>query len=170
MEYSAGKIETNGVTVPILVNDQGEWRAEYDGRTLVYPTREKLEAAIKRLTKRAAVVIEMAAVRIEKTADGVRRVRATFTGIHGANGNALATLHFSDRRGDVKEQISFRYGSQAGLWFGGDVTDEEIAKFGHLIKVANEAKQAVDRMQGRLQIDLQKAIERAVAARTPEDD
>lgn len=162
--FDAGTIEANGVTIPIQVNTRGQWLAKYDGRELTYPAREKLEAALKRLTKRAAVVVAVPVVKIERSYDGAQGTRATATGIHGANGNVLVTLHPGGRRGDVKEQISTRYGSEAGLWFGGDVTDEQIAEFSRLIKVAYEAKQAVDTMERRLKIDLRKAVETAVAA------
>jgi hypothetical protein len=168
--YDVGTIETNGVTIPIQVNTVGQWLAEYDGRTLAYPTREKLEAALKRLTKRAAVVVSVPVVKIEKKYDGVARVRATATGIHGANGNVLVTLHHGGRRGDVKEQESARYSYGSSLWFGGDVTDEQIAEFDRLIKAHKAAKEAMDAMEKRLKIDLSKAVETAVAAQSGSDE
>lgn len=170
-KYDAGAIEANGVTVPVQVTDQGDWQAEYDGRTLRYPARDKLEAALKRLTKRAAVVVAVPVVQIEKRHNRVTRTRATATGIHGANGNVLVTLHKGGRQGDVKEQVSARYGSHgSGLWFGGDVTDEQILEFSRLVTAAYEAKQAVDAMEERLSINLFKAVETAVAAVSGSDE
>lgn len=168
--FDAGTIEANGVTIPIKVNAQGNWLAKYDGRELTYPTREKLENSLKRLTKRAAVVVAVPVVQINRTYDGARGTRATATGIHGANGNVLVTLHKGGRVGDVKEQVSTRFSSEAGLWFGGDVTDEQIAEFSRLIKVAYEAKTAVDALERRLKIDLLKAVETVVAAQSGSDE
>ncbi len=169
-EFNAGSIEANGVTVPITVDNQGNWKAKYDGRTLSYPIREKLENALKRLTKRAAVVVSVPVVSIERSYSGASRTRATATGIHGANGNVLVTLHHGGHRGDVKEQISTKYSSQIGLWFGGDVTDEQIAEFSRLIKAHKEAKEAMDNMEARLRIDLLKAVETAVQAQSGTDE
>lgn len=163
--YPAGQVEANGVTVPIMVNDRGDWSAEFDGRKLSYPVREKLENALKRLTKRAAIVVEVSVVKIEADYHSARGTRATATGIHGANGNVLVTLHHGGHRGDTKEQISVRYGSQAGLWFGGDVTDEQIAEYSRLRNAAYEAQQAVRTAEARLSVDLLKTVERAIEAR-----
>jgi hypothetical protein len=170
-KFDAGSIEANGITIPIQVDDQGNWLAEYDGRTLSYPAREKLENSLKRLTKRAAVVVAVSVVNVEKSYDRARHTRATATGIHGANGNILVTLHKGGRIGDVKEQVSARYGSYgSGLWFGGDVTDEQIAEFSRLIKAHKEAKEAMEAMENRLRIDLFKAVETAVAAVSGTDE
>jgi hypothetical protein len=168
--FDAGSIEANGVTIPIQVDDLGNWLAEYDGRTLTFPAREKLEASLKRLTKRAAVVLALPVVSIEKGYRSVTRTRATVTGVHGANGNVLVTLHKGGRTGDVREQVSARYRSQAGLWFGGDVTDEQIAEFSRLVKAHAEAKDAMDDMEKRLKIDLFTATETAVAAVSGSDE
>lgn len=169
-KWSAGQIEANGVVVPIEVNDHGDWTAEYDGRTLAYPTREKLENSLKRLTKRAAVVVAVSVVSIEETHSSARGIRSTVTGIHGANGNVLITLHKGGRHGDVKEQVSVRYRSPSGLWFGGDVTDEQIAEYSRLVKAEAEAREARRQMRERLSIDLLKTTERAVEAHTGSDE
>lgn len=171
-EYPAGQVEANGVTVPIYVDDRGNWCAEYDGRTLGYPTREKLENSIKRLTKRAAVVVAVPVVRINENYNGVTRTRATVTGIHGANGNVLVTLHKGNRLGDIKEQVSTRYsgGAPEGLWFGGDVTDEQITEYSRLVKAEADAKEARRQMRDRLSINILKAAETAIAAVSGSDE
>jgi hypothetical protein len=169
-EYPAGQVEANGFTVPITVNDHGNWSAEYDGRTLVYPTREKLENALKRLTKRAAVTVAVPVVSIEESYAGARGTRATITGIHGANGNVLVTLHHNGRRGDTKEQVSARYRSEVGLWFGGDVTDEQIAEYSALIVAERNAREARQAMRTRLAVDIMKTAERAVEAASGSDE
>lgn len=169
--YPAGAIEANGTKVEIQVDDGGSWCATYDGRNLTYPTREKLEASIKRLTKRAAVAVEVSVVKINTTATGATGTRATATGIHGANGNVLVTLHHGGRRGDVKEQISIRYrGLTEGQWFGGDVTDEQIAEYAALRKASYDAQQAVKRAEERFEINLMETVERAIALRGSADD
>lgn len=171
-EYPAGQVEANGVTVPIMVNDSGNWSAIYDGRTLAYPTREKLENALKRLTKRAAVTVAVPVVKISESYDGVTRTRATVTGIHGANGNVLVTLHKGNRLGDVKEQVSTRYsgGSPEGLWFGGDVTDEQITEYSRLVKAEAVAREARSQMRKRLSVNILKAAETAIAAVSGSDE
>ena len=171
-EYPAGQVEANGVTVPITVDDSGEWCAKYDGRTLAYPTREKLENALKRLTKRAAVTVAVPVVRINESYDSFTRTRATVTGIHGANGNVLVTLHKGNRLGDIKEQVSARYsgGAPEGLWFGGDVTDEQITEYSRLVKAEADAKAARRKMRDRLSINILEAAKTAIAAVSGSDE
>jgi hypothetical protein len=161
--FDAGFIETNGVTIPIQVTDRGDWRAEYDGRIQSYPTREKLEARLKTLTRQSAVKVEIPVVRVTRSHDGATRVRATLTGIHGANGNVLGTLHYGGRRGDIKEQFARTYGSSGELWFGGDVTDEQIAEYAELRRVKYEAEKAVQAAEARYEIkDIKAVVQRAV--------
>lgn len=168
-KYPAGQIEANGVTIPIFVTNHGTWEAEYDGRTQSYDTRDKLETRLKTLTKRAAVRVEIPVISIEEKSFGVTATRATVTGIHGANGNILVTKHYGGRRGDSKEQVSTTYISQIGTWFGGDVTDEQIAEFGALLRAQYEARNAVEDMRKRLGINLVKTTERVVKERSGSD-
>lgn len=168
--HDAGVISANGVDIPIQVTDEGEWIAEYDGRTLHYPLREKLDGALRRLTKRAAVQVAVPVVQINKQHNRALRTRATVTGVHGANGNILVTLHKGGRIGDVKEQISSRFSTQVGLWFGGDVTDEQIAEYSALVSAEYEAAQARRAMENLLKVDLFKVAEAALAPHVSETD
>lgn len=168
--HPAGVIEANGITVPIFVSDTGDWQAEFDGRTQSYPTREKLENRLKVLTRQSAVKVEIPVVRITPSHDGATLVRATLTGIHGANGNVLGTLHYGGRRGDVKEQFAKSYGSSE-MWFGGDVTDEQITEYAALRLAKYEAEKAVRAAEARYEIkDIKKAVQSAVDAASGSDE
>jgi hypothetical protein len=166
VQYPAGQIEANGVTVPIFVTDDGNWQAEFDGRTQSYPTREKLENRLKTLTRQSAVRVEIPVIKVERTYDGARFIRATLTGIHGANGNVLGVLHYGDRRGDVKEQFSRSYGSSE-TFFGGDLTDEQLKEYAELRRVASEAGQAVREAEKRYEIkDVKAMVQRVIDAQS----
>ena len=169
-KHPAGQIEANGITVPIYVTDHGSWEAEYDGRVQSYPTREKLENRLKALTRHADVRVEIPVVRITPSYDGATRVRATLTGIHGANGNVLGVLHYGGRRGDVKEQFAKSYGSSE-MWFGGDVTDEQIQEYAALRRAKYEAEQAVRAAEARYAIkDVKALVQRTIDSVSGSDD
>lgn len=162
-DFPAGDITANGVTVPITVNDRGSWQAEYAGKNLSYETRDKLEASLKRLTKSAAVQVEVSVVSVEKHLGGTRFVRGTLTGIHGGNGNVLVTWHHSGRRGDVKEQIGYSYGGARGRYFGGDVTDEQLKAYSDLVEAERAAVAAVRKAEDRYEIkDVKKAVQSVI--------
>ena len=170
-DFPAGDIESNGVSVPINVNSQGKWWAEYDGRTLSYETRDKLEGALKRLTKSAAVTVEVSVVKVENALSGTRWVRGTLTGIHGGNGNVLVTWHYGGRRGDVKEQIAYRYGGTSGRYFGGDVTDDQLRAYTDLVRTAREAADAVKAAESRHTVkDVKKIVQSVIDSRSAAPD
>jgi len=165
-KYPAGQIEANGVTVPIFVDDNGNWSAEFDGRTQSYPLREKLENRLKTLTRQAVVRVEIPVIKVERSYDGARFIRATLTGIHGANGNVLGVLHYGGRRGDVKEQFSRSYGSSE-TFFGGDLTDEQLQEYAALRLAKAEAEQAVRAAEKRYEIqDVKAMVQRVIDAQS----
>lgn len=162
-DFPAGDITANGVTVPITVNDRGSWQAEYAGKNLSYETRDRLEASLKRLTKSAAVQVEVSIVSVEKHLGGTRFVRGTLTGIHGRNGNVLVTWHHGGRRGDTKEQISYTYGSANGRYFGGDVTDKQLQEYADLVEAERTAREAVQEAERRYMIkDVKKTVQSVI--------
>ena len=163
-KYPAGSIEHNGVTIPIYVDDSGRWCADYAGQNLWYDTRDKLASRIKTLTRTATVRVEVPVVKVIRTLTGASRVRATLTGIHGGTGNVLVTLHYGDRRGDVKEQVSRSYGSREELWFGGDVTDEQIREYADARAAMIAAQSRVRTLEDRYEIQIKDAVQRAIDA------
>lgn len=164
-KYPAGQVETNGVTVPIFVDDHGNWTAEYGGRVQSYPTREKLENRLKTLTRQATVRVEVPVVRVIKKYDDAEFTRATLTGIHGGNGNVIGVLHFGGRRGDVKEQFTRSYDSSE-LFFGGDVTDEQLQEYAALRRAEYEARDAVRKAEERFAVrDVKALVQRVIDAR-----
>lgn len=164
-EYPAGQIEANGVTVPIFVDERGDWTAEYGGRIQAYPTREKLENRLKTLTRQATVRVEVPVVRVNLKYDGAEFTRATLTGIHGGNGNVIGVLHFGGRRGDVKEQFGRCYGSSE-VFFGGDVTDEQLQEYAALRRAEYEARNAVRKAEKRFAVkDIKALVQRVIDVR-----
>lgn len=162
-DYNVGSITANGIEVPITVNDQGHWLAEYAGKRLSYETRDKLESSLKRLTKSAAVQVEVSVISVEKALAGTRFVRGTLTGIHGGNGNVLVTWHHGGRRGDTKEQISYSYGGSRGRYFGGDVTDEQLREYADLVEAERAATAAVRKAEARYEIkDVKKTVQAVI--------
>jgi hypothetical protein len=134
-----------------------------------YPTREKLENRLKALTRHAAVRVEIPVVKVERTYDGARFVRATLTGIHGANGNVLAVLHHGGRRGDIKEQLARSFNS-AEAFFGGDVTDEQLQEYAALRLAKYEAEQAVRKAEARYEIkDVKALVQRTIDSMSGSD-
>lgn len=168
-KYPAGSIEHNGVTVPIFVDDTGRWGADYAGQRLRYDTRDKLETRIKALTRSATVRVEVPAVRVTRTLSGATRVRATLTGIHGGTCNPLVTLHFGDHRGDVKEQVISSWGSGETIWFGGDVTDEQITEYSDARAEMLAAQARVQKLEEWYKIQIKDAVQRAIDAQRGSD-
>jgi len=166
VQYPAGQIEANGVTVPIFVTNNGNWEAAFDGRTQSYPTREKLEARLKTLTRHAAVRVEIPVVKVERRGGDVTFTRVTLSGIHGGNGNVLGTVHYGGRRGDVKEQFSQSFG-QRETFFGGDLTDEQLKEYAELVRKADEAAKAVRTAESRYEVkDVKKTVQRVIDAQS----
>lgn len=163
-KHAAGSIEANGITVPIFVTDHGRWEAEYDGRTQSYETRDKLETRLKTLTRHAAVRVEVAVIKVEKTMGEVKFTRATLTGIHGANGNVLGILHLGGRQGDRREQFGQSYGSRE-TFFGGDLTDAQLAEYAGLVRAARDAEQAVRKAEQKYEIkNVKEMVQRVIDA------
>jgi len=164
MSYPAGTISANGVSVPIFVSDQGRWEAEYAGRSLGFETRDKLETAIKRLTKTTTVPVAVAFVRIEKRGTaGIAKTAGTATGIHAGNGNVLVVWH--QRHGDVKDQI--KSPSYQTVDFGG-VDDDVLAEYGDLVAAAARAEKAADEFRAKYKIDLKDEVLNAIKKATEE--
>lgn len=161
-QHSAGTITANGVSVPIFVTDQGDWTAAHAGRELRYESREKLEAAIKRLTKTTTTPVAVDFVRIEKRGDqGIVRTRGTATGIHSGNGNVLVVWH-TRHGGDQKDQTK-----PAGGWHSttadfGDVSDEVLAEYRDLVIAKAQAEAAERAFVDKHKIDLKDEVLKAI--------
>lgn len=164
--WDAGIITTNGIEVPVTVEDiNGQWQATYGGQHLAADTRDKLKAKLARLTRVARTEIEVRIVKVESSSHSgrVTRRRGTITGKHGANGNVLVTWDDTDRNGkQIKEQLS-RYGG-GGLYLAGDVTDEEIAQYGQLRVAQAEADEAVRTWVKAREISPSDTADRAINA------
>lgn len=161
-QFPAGEIVTNGVTTPIFVDDRGKWEAEHAGRRLHHETRDKLEAALKRLTKQTTVPVEVPFLCVEKLdTRGIKFRRGVATGIHSANGNVLVTWKTS--HGDVKEQLSHS-GFQM-VFLPGDTSEDDVKLLHQLVQDAARAANALrefERAHGiTVKDEVLKAIENA---------
>jgi hypothetical protein len=162
--YSAGEISTNGIAVPVEVDDQtGNWVTTYGGRHLSADTRDKLKATLSRLTKVAKAEVEVHMIEVtHKGLSGIARRRGTATGLHGSNGNVLITWDAAGRRGPVKEQLSGWGGGND--FVAGDVTDEELKHYAYLVIAEAQAKAARFDWWNEHTIDSKEVVQRAIDA------
>lgn len=162
-KHPAGTITANGVSVEIFVNDDGEWEADYAGRTLRFPVREKLEAAIKRVTKTTTTPVEIPFVRIERRGErGITTTRGTATGIHSGNGNVLVVWHLGID-GDQKDQTKSAGGYGERALDLGDVSDDVLAEFRALVIARAKAVVAEQEFASKHKINLKDAVLNAIA-------
>lgn len=164
-EHAAGTITTNGVDVPITVDDDGRWLARYAGEYLHADTRDKLKGKLDRLTKKTKQSVEVHAFQIKERfpyADaGITVAEAVLTGIHSANGNVLAKVKIGGKWQSV--QLS-GWGSDSGRFAGADTTREELAEYGRLIRVKAETNKAINEWEHRHMIKPKDVVERALKA------
>lgn len=167
--YSAGTVTTNGVEVPIEVDDQGRWRATYAGENLYADTRSQLEGKLSRLTKKTKQAVEIYVIRIKEneswTNPGITVAQAILTGIHSANGNVLAKIKLGGKW--QSQQLS---GWKDGTYVGGDTSKEELEEYGRLIRVRAETKHAIDEWTKRHEIRPKTAVETALKAQSGQSD
>lgn len=173
--YAAGSITTNGIEVPIQVDTQGYWKAEYAGHQLAYETREKLENRLKNLTRKTKTEVAVPVTRISVARGwgkvSVSRRRGVATGLHAGNGNVTVSWEADGRRAAVKEQIVTGYGSSSDtLYVGGDVTDEQVAEYGRLLEAKRVAVEAVSAWEKAHEIRVKKVVEAAIEAKAGGED
>lgn len=169
-KYSAGTITTNGVEVPIEVDDQGRWRAEYAGERLYADTRSQLEGKLSRLTKKTKQAVEIHVIRVKENEGwanpGITVAQAVLTGIHSANGNVLSKVKLGGKW--QSEQLSgWR---QDGMYVGADTTKEELEEYGRLIRVRAETLKAINEWVKRHEIKPKDAVETALRAQSGQSD
>jgi hypothetical protein len=164
-EYAAGTITTNGVDVPITVDDDGRWRSQYAGEYLFADTRDKLKGKLDRLTKKTKQSVEVHVFQIKERATyaeaGIRVAEAILTGIHSANGNVLAKVKIGGKWQSV--QLS-GWGSDNGQFAGADTTREELEEYGRLIRVRAETRKAINEWEQRHMIRPKDVVEQALKA------
>jgi len=170
--WDAGTITTNGIEVPVQVNDYtGRWTAEYAGKSLSYETRDKLAAALGRLTKQTKVEVAVPVIRVKEYrgyGDGnITVVRGVLTGLHSGNGNVLAT--WSVRGTAMKEQITHESGTS---YVGSDTTDEQLAEYNRLLRLEKKTMREIRDWEKAHQIKPKDAVETALDAKagSGEDD
>lgn len=163
--YPAGKITANGIVVPISVDDGGNWRARYQDRNLSFETRDKLEAAIKRATRKTTANVEIPILRVQVSHVGdVTTRRGVLTGIHAGTGNPL--VMWTVRGQQMREQITSW--SESGVtYFPGDFPDEEVTRYARLNREKIVAVDALLRFEQKNKINprdvLAEALELAVS-------
>lgn len=173
--YPAGSITANGIEVPIQVDTQGRWKAEYAGQQLAYETREKLENRLKNLTRKTKTEVAVPITKIEVArgwgAVSVSPRRGIATGLHAGNGNVTVSWEASGRRPAAKEQIVTGYGMGSGtLYVGGDVTDEQVSWYGQLLETQRVAVEAVSAWEKANRIEVKKVVEQAIEAKAGGED
>ncbi len=164
-EYAAGTITTNGVDVPITVDDDGRWRATYAGEYLYADTRDKLKGKLDRLTRKTKQSVEVHAIRIKQRATfadgGITVAEAILTGIHSANGNVLAKVKIGGKWQSV--QLT-GWGRDDGQFAGADTTREELEEYNRLIRVRVETNKAIDVWERSHLIKPKEVVEQALKA------
>lgn len=164
VKWDAGTITTNGVDVPVQVDDlNGKWSAQYAGKNLSHETRDKLVAALGRLTKQAKVEVAVPVIRITEYrgwGDGnITVARGYLTGIHSGNGNVLAT--WTVRGKEMKEQIT---GDSGVSYVGGDTTDADLGEYNRLLRIKADTLKKIHAWEKAHEVDTRKAVETAVEA------
>jgi hypothetical protein len=164
-QYEAGTITTNGVDVPVKVDDDGNWRAEYAGKFLSADTREKLKGQLSRLTKQTRASVEVHVIRIKENESwanpGIVITRGVLTGLHSGTGNVLSKW---DVRGkQVSEQIT-GWGGPRTIYVGHDTSPEELEEYGRLIRVRAETRRAIDKWEERHTLQPKAVVENALKA------
>lgn len=167
-DYDAGVITTNGVDVPIKVDDNGAWRAAYAGKLLTADTRDKLKGKLARLTKTTRVEVSVPIIAIDPGRGygtySIKVKRGVGTGFHGANGNVLVT--WTVRGKEVKEQVT-SYGS--GLFVAGDTTDEQLDEYNRIEVQLGKLRDERAAWLKAHQIQPKDVVQRAIDARLGPD-
>lgn len=161
---------SNGVEVEIDFDPHsGSFSATAGGK---YVTNEKfanLKAAIDRATKSARVEVEVHVIRIKALSSwsggGIKTVPAVLTGLHGANGNVLATLNF--KGAPQKVQLT----SERDISFvGGDTPQEDLREYNRLMMLLAETRKQIQEWERKHIIVPKSAVERAIAAKSGSDE
>lgn len=167
--WDAGTITTNGIDVPVQVDDcDGSWVTVFAGTRLSAETRDKLEGRLSRLTKKTKIEVAVPVIRIKAYrgyGDGnITVARGTLTGIHSGNGNVLAT--WVVRGTEVKEQITHESGTS---YVGADTTDEQLAEYNRLRILARQTQREITDWERSHEIRPKDAVETALAAQAGDD-
>lgn len=169
-KWDAGTITTNGVDVPVQVDDyDGKWSAQYAGKNLSHETRDKLVAALGRLTKQAKVEVAVPVIRITEyqgwDIGNIKVARGYLTGIHSGNGNVLAT--WAVRGTEMKEQITRDNGVS---YVGGDTTDSDLDEYNRLLRIKADTLKKIHAWNKAHGVDVRKAVEVALDAKAGSGD
>ncbi len=162
--HPAGEIITNGITVPVEVDDEtGNWVTTYGGQRLSADTQAKLKGKLSRLTKIAKTEVEVRIIEVtHKETGGITHRRGTATGLHGANGNVLVIWDAIGSRLPAKQQLSGW--SSGSNYVAGGVTDEELKQYAVLVIAEAEAKIARSKWWGAHKIVPKTAVHSTTAA------
>lgn len=171
-KWDAGTITTNGVETPVQVDDySGKWHADYAGKNLSYETRDKLEAALKRLTKQTKVEVEVHVIRVRPYSgwsdDGGNIVvtRGTLTGLHAGTGNVLAD--WTVRGQSQKEQLTR---DSNIVYVGGDTSDEALSEYNHIRRTIATANRAKGVWEKAHVVEPKAIVEAAIRAKSGSDE
>lgn len=161
---------SNGVDVPVKFDAySGSFTAEAGGKRLSNEKYAGLKAAIDRATKSAKVEVEVHVIRVKEIASwsggGITSTRAVLTGLHGANGNVLATIDFRDN--PQKVQLTHERGVS---FVGGDTTPAALAEYDRLLKLKTETAKLIGAWERAHEIKPKDAVERAIAAKSGSDE
>lgn len=162
--FDAGEITTNGVSVPIQVDDYGNWTARFAGKYVSADTRDRLKGKLSRLTKATKVDVAVPVVLVKSggpNGGAVTIRRGVLTGIHSSNGNVLVT--WTIRGQEVKEQIT-------GLGFNdlfvtGDVKDAELSELAEIRKELAALQDRHLKWSRAREISPKEAVQAAIDAR-----
>jgi hypothetical protein len=165
--HPAGEISANGFVIPIFVNNNGQWTATHQTKNFAFDTRAKLEAALKRETKKSITKVAIPIRRVQiKYSGEVTTRRGTLTGIHSGTGNPLVTWIL--KGSELKEQLT-SWGESGVKYFPGDMPDAKIEEFARLSREATEAARALLLFEKNYKIEPKEALLKELGRAVSED-
>lgn len=160
MSYPAGEIEANGQQVPVQVNDDGQFHADFGGKRYTAPTKDKLAPKLRAASKAHAV--EVAVPFIHDRGRGI--VRGVATGLHSGNGNLLVRWP----NGEKAQLTNFAAypGTRCDLL--ADMPDDQIARWTELRKAVDDANTALYEFTKQWTLDPKAAVRAEIDKATKE--
>lgn len=152
--------QVDGVTIPIMVRESGEFWCRLDGELSSANSLKTLTEKIKRhvrTSRKIAVPITLLDD-FGPQDDKVKIQQVTLTGIHGGSGNVIAV----DDKTKTQQQLRYFYGMAVRR-----LTGEEIQQFVALVKASRDARVRVEEWIEARSVEPRKLVEQAAAALDP---
>lgn len=153
-EYPAGEITYKGVTVPIRVDDSGQWNADLAGAFHRADTRDGLENLIKRAVTRNSAKIAVSFSQLIRENNQFMVRRGVAYGVHWGTGRVM--VRWDDT--GAKEQLD---GLDHHRPVAGPLTEQEAARWAELANRRYAVITEIERFQRDHKLYLKDAIREA---------